>query len=102
MKKCAPVIVGLILSTVLLFGCSPAKEYTLMERQYYFMNSPSLLTVYDYFYINGVEDSARVSKFEQMAQEVNDLLGNLDSALSTTYQTSDISRFNAAAAGATM
>ncbi len=73
-----------------------------MERQYYFMNSPSLLTVYDYFYINGVEDSARVSKFEQMAQEVNDLLGNLDSALSTTYQTSDIFRFNAAAAGATV
>ncbi len=102
MKKSAPLLIGFILSAMLFSGCSPRREYTVMEEGFYFMNSPSLLTVYDYFYINRVEDGGRTSKFQQMAEEVNGLLSGLDSALSTSYQTSDISRFNAAAAGATV
>lgn len=88
------------MSSAALCGCSPAREYSQMSEEYlYVMNAAAELTVYDYFEVNGVEDKVRTAKFQRTADEINIMLRGLDSALSTSYEGSDISRFNAAAAG---
>lgn len=101
MKRSAAIIAGLIMLAAPLCGCSPAREYSQMSGEYFYvMNTSAALTIYDYFEVNGVEDRLLTAKFSNMEDEVRLLLYGLDSSLSTSYEGSDISRFNAADAGA--
>ncbi len=104
MKKSFALVTAFIISLIsafaLLSGCAFDAEYGYRSKTYYgVMNSLAELTVYDTFTVNGVADNEKADKFIMVADETETLLRGLDSSLSTAYENSDISRFNAAEGG---
>lgn len=105
MKKliCAISTILICLAAV-ISGCSnnDSRNYSLYyganicEAYYFSMNSDAVLTVYE----GGNTSSKRENdRIKSLADGVYDILAEIESAVSATEECSDISRFNAAAAG---
>jgi thiamine biosynthesis lipoprotein len=67
------------------------------SKTYYYMSTYESLVVY----LNE-SDSQQVAKFDSLADDVDELLKNAENLLSTNISTSDIAKFNSAAAGETV
>ncbi len=76
-------------------GAAPdCTGYTIDGRTYFFMMTEATVAAYSNFEADGEKD-----KFTAFLDEVKTTLSNIDKALSTTVNSSDVSRFNDAAAG---
>lgn len=91
-KLFVSMLAGLSLLTIIC-GCGGEVKYR--RRTYYdVMNSTAELVAYADCEENGFD-----ARFEALAEEVRELIEDLDKKLSATEKTSDVSRFNDAAAG---
>ena len=105
MKKliCAVIVIS-ICFTAVICGCSSEgqRSYSLYlgknlaEAYYFSMNSDAVLTVYEGGNTASKKENNRI---KELADGVYDILGDIENAVSTTVENSDISRFNAAEAG---
>lgn len=105
MKKFICVISSILLSLIaIICGCSnnDSRNYSLYyganicEAYYFSMNSDAVLTVYE----GGNTSSKRENdRIKSLTDGVYDILEEIESAVSATEESSDISRFNASAAG---
>ena len=104
-RKICALCAILICLTAVICGCSTEENYSLyfgenISKAYYFsMNSEAVLTVYGGG--NGAT-KAENAKVREIADGVYKILEDTELAISANSDSSDISRFNSAEAGATI